>query len=202
MDVGIFGAGLIGLSLAGLFDRAGHSVHIASRHLEELTATLADRGLRHTRAAPVDEVTDAASLLVGAVQWNQLAALAAELPPLDGKIWIDPANPFERDAYGNVTVVDTDSRPTSAIVAELVPKAQLVKAFNNFTTPMYRSGPLTSLGRIVAPMAGDHPAALCRVAELVKTTGFVPVVIGNIDDSVVLEPGGALRQLSIPLIAP
>lgn len=202
MDVGIFGAGHIGLSLAGLFDRAGHTVHIASRHLEELSKTLIDRDFRRTRAAPVDEVAASASLLVGAVQWLQLAALAQELPPLDGKIWIDPANPFAREPDGSVTLISTDNRPTSAVVAELVPGAQLVKAFNSFTTPMYRSGPLTSLGRIVAPLAGDHPAALSRVAELIKTTGFVPIVIGNIEDSVVLQPGGALRRLSIPLIAP
>ncbi|MEV6774155.1 NAD(P)-binding domain-containing protein [Nocardia sp. NPDC051030] len=202
MDVGIFGAGHIGLSLAGLFDRAGHTVHITNRHPDELPDLLRDKGLRHARASSIDEVVDSATLLVGAVQWDQLELLTKELPELGGKIWIDPANPFAREADGSVTLLPTDGRPTSAIVADMVPKAQLVKAFNNFTTPMYRSGPLTSLGRIVAPLAGDHPAALCRVAELIKTTGFVPIVVGNIDDSVVLQPGGALRALSIPMIAP
>ncbi|MBL1078176.1 NAD(P)-binding domain-containing protein [Nocardia sp. 2] len=202
MDVGIFGAGHIGLSLAGLFDRAGHTVHIASRHLEQLSKLLLDRELHRTRAESVEKVAAAAELLVGAVQWTQLEDLTAELPPIDGKIWIDPANPIAREADGTVTMVDTGTRPTSAIVADLVPKAQVVKAFNSFTTPMYRSGPLTSLGRIVAPIAGDHPAALSRVGELIKSTGFVPIVIGNIEDSVVLQPGGALRRLSIPMIAP
>ncbi|MFI1917462.1 NADPH-dependent F420 reductase [Nocardia sp. NPDC020380] len=202
MDVGIFGAGLVGLSLAGLFDRAGHTVFIASRHLDHLSKTVADRGFRHTRAAEAEEVAESATMLIGAVEWSQLETLAKELPPLDGKIWIDPANPLAREADGSVTVLSTDGRPSSAVVADLVPKTQLVKAFNGFTAPMYRSGPLTSLGRIVAPIAGDHPAALCRVAELIKTTGFVPIVIGNIDDSVVLQPGGALRMLSIPMIAP
>ncbi|GAB0105128.1 NADPH-dependent F420 reductase [Nocardia sp. JMUB6875] len=202
MDVGIFGAGHFGLSLAGLFDRAGHTVHIASRHLDELAATVTERGLRHTYPGDVDLVAGSSTILIGAVQWLQLETLAKELPDLDGKIWIDPANPYVREADGTVTLLSTDGRPTSAVVADLVPKTQLVKAFNAFTTPMYRSGPLTSLGRIVAPIAGDHPAALCRVAELIKTTGFVPIIIGNIEDSVILEPRGALRTLSIPLIAP
>lgn len=202
MDVGIFGAGHFGLSLAALFDRAGHTVHIAGRRPVQLSKTLAEQGLRHTRAESLDDVFDSSSLLVGAVQWLDLAALAAQLPDLEGKIWIDPANPYTRAEDGSVSAVPTDGRPHSAIVADLVGRAQLVKAFNGFTTPMFRSGPLTSQGRIVAPIAGDHPAALCRVAELIKPTGFVPIIVGNLTDSVVLEPGGALRALSIPLIAP
>ncbi|GAB2564086.1 NADPH-dependent F420 reductase [Nocardia heshunensis] len=202
MDVGIFGAGHFGLSLAGLFDRAGHTVHIASHHLDELSDLVTERGLRHTYPGDIDLVTGSSTILIGAVPWLQLPALAKELPDLEGKIWVDPANPYVREDDGTVTLLSTDGRPTSAVVAELFPKAQLVKAFNNFTTPMFRSGPLTSLGRIVAPMAGDHPAALCRVAELIKTTGFVPIIIGNITDSTALEPNGSLHRLSIPPIAP
>ncbi|AYF74289.1 hypothetical protein D7D52_10900 [Nocardia yunnanensis] len=202
MDVGIFGAGHFGLSLAGLFDRAGHTVHIASRHLDELSDTVAARGLRHTYPGDVELVAGSSTILVGAVPWLELAALAKELPDLEGKIWVDPVNPYVREADGSVTLLSTDGRPTSSVVAELLPKAQLVKAFNGFTTPMFHSGPLTSMGRIVAPIAGDHPAALCRVADLIKTTGFVPIIIGNLTDSVILEPRGPLPALSIPLIAP
>jgi predicted dinucleotide-binding enzyme len=186
MVVGILGAGNMGCTLARLFVDAGHDVRLAnSRGPESLADLVTQLGPRATAVA-VSAMAAGADLVVLATRWEQLPAATAAVPSWAGTVVVDATNP--RFGPGPDDVYDTGALTSSEVVAELVPGARLVKAFNHQPIPALAAelGPAPS-ERNALFLAGDDADAKAVVAELMRSIGGEPIDTGD------LRSGGALQ---------
>jgi predicted dinucleotide-binding enzyme len=193
MIIGFLGAGQMAQTLARVWLSAGHRVLLAnSRGPESLADLVASLG-PGASAVPAPQLRDA-DVVVLATRWAQLPAAAATVGPLAGKIVVDTTNNFVDDE-----LVDLDGRTSSEVVADLVPGARLVKAFNHLLIP--RLGTLHGYAEPLALyLAGDDPAAKAVVADLIRDLGGAPVDTGGlVEGARQWGTGGVLAARGHPL---
>jgi 8-hydroxy-5-deazaflavin:NADPH oxidoreductase len=193
--IGIIGAGSIGQAIAGQMSKAGCAVIISnSRGPDSLTRVARELGAT-VKAGTVAQAA-AAEMVVLAVPWNHLPRAVAGLPPFDGRIVLDATNPIYPPDF---KPVDLGERTSSEIVADLVPGARLVKAFNTLTPEVLGSDPREAGGRRVLFYSGDDTQAKKQVARLLYDMGFAGVDLGSLATGGPLQqfPGGPLPTLNL-----
>jgi hypothetical protein len=125
-----------------------------------------------------------ADIIIPAVPYEAQADVAEKIREVaNQKIVISIANPLNASYNGLVT------RPGSSAGQELqalLPNSKVVKAFNTTFAADF-STPVIDGKQADAFIAGDDEEAVQTVTELVKTTGFKPVVAGGLDVSGTLE---------------
>jgi predicted dinucleotide-binding enzyme len=175
VTIGIIGAGAMGRALAKRLIAGGYTVIISNRRgpdsLEALEIELGPNARRAT-------VEDAAltPIVVVAIPWSQLPGTLGRIPHWTDRIVIDTTNPIEPPHY---TVADLGGRTSSEVVADLVPGAKLVKAFNTLTP-------------------GDRTAK-AEVHAVLTSCGFAGVDLGDLAAGGRLQqfPGGPLAGLNL-----
>jgi NADPH-dependent F420 reductase len=173
MDIAIIGAGTVGRSLATAFSRAGHAVAIASRDPEDAGAVAHDTRARV--AATNAEAAESAEVIVLATPFSSAPDVAGEIREgAAGKIVIDVSNRMSFGAAG--PEIDTTSSNAEEL-AELLPDARVVKAFNTLFASN-QSDPVTEGVRLDGFVAGDDTDAKTTVLELVESIGLDPVDVG------------------------
>jgi predicted dinucleotide-binding enzyme len=184
MSIGIIGSGAIGTAFARTLARAGIEAIISNSRgpdsLEELV-----RELGPTIKAGTREEAARADIVFVAVNWTKLPAALRGLPAWNGRIVIDANNPIEAPLF---KPVDLDGRVSSDVVADLVPGARVVKAFNHLRADVLASDPRADGGRRVLFYSGNDGAAKAEVAALIDLLGFVGIDLGS------LVVGGRLAQ--------
>ncbi|MCY1528927.1 hypothetical protein D9M68_640500 [compost metagenome] len=85
------------------------------------------------------------------------------------------------------------------MVAEHVPGARLVKAFNHLQPALLAGDPQDEGGRRVLFLSGDDAPAKAEVAGLIERLGFFPIDLGSLDEGGRLAqfPGGPLPALNL-----
>jgi predicted dinucleotide-binding enzyme len=192
MNIGILGAGRMGQTLARLLVNAGHRVCLAnSRGPESLGPLVAELGPGAT-AGTREEVVAFGDVLVLATRWEQTPAAVNGLGPWNGKVVIDTTN--NRFGPGPADLFDLGERTSSEVVAELLPGARVVKAFNHQPIPaLADSLGSTSSERNALFVAGDDGDAKRLVAQLIRDMGGEPIDSGS------LPYGGRLQNTGGPL---
>ena len=173
MDISIIGAGNVGKALSTAFVRAGHTVTIASRDPEDAGAVAAATGA--TAATSNVAAATAGDIVILAIPATSFADVAAEIAPaVAGKPVVDVTN---RIGFGaNGPEIDTTSSNAEAL-AELLPEANVVKAFNTlFGSNM--ADPITGGVQLDGFVAGDDDVAKASVLELVGSVGLHAVDVG------------------------
>jgi 8-hydroxy-5-deazaflavin:NADPH oxidoreductase len=184
MTIGIIGSGAIGSAFARALVRAGIAATIAnSRGPASLEGLV--RELGPSIKAGMREEAAAADLVLVAVNWSKLPAALTGLPDWGGRIVIDANNPIEAPLF---RPIDLQGRASSEMVAELVPGAQVVKAFNHLRPDLLAGDPRGEGGRRVLFYSGDDGAAKAEVGALIDRLGFFGIDLGN------LRGGGRLAQ--------
>jgi predicted dinucleotide-binding enzyme len=194
MTFGIIGAGGIGQAFARQLVRIGKEVMVAnSRGPESLEPLRKELG---PKLIPVSAREAAsADIVMLSVTWKQIKSALAGLPEFGGRIVIDAMNPVLMPEF---KFADLGGRTSSAIVAEQVPGARLVKSLNTLTPELLSADPRQNGGRRVMFMAGDDADAKAVVAKLLDTIGFAPVDLGGLAASGVQQfPGGPLPGLNL-----
>lgn len=195
MSIGIIGAGNIGLAVARTLARAGIGATIAnSRGPESLKESVAALG--PTIKAGTREQAASADMVVIAVNWSKLPAAVAGLPAWGGRIVIDANNPIEAPLF---KPVDLNGLVSSQVVADLVPGARLVKAFNHLRAAILASDPAADGGRRVLFYSGDDSTAKAEVGALIDRLGFAGIDLGPlaIGGKVAQFPGGPLPNQNL-----
>jgi predicted dinucleotide-binding enzyme len=184
VSIGIIGAGSIGLAVAKTLARAGVAAIIAnSRGPQSLQGSIAALGPIIT--AGTREQAAGADIVLIAVNWSKLPAAVAGLPAWNGRIVIDANNPIEAPLF---KPVELHGLLSSQVVADLVPGARLVKAFNHLRADVLARDPRADGGRRVLFYSGDDSAAKAEVAALIDRLGFAGIDLGP------LAVGGKLAQ--------
>jgi 8-hydroxy-5-deazaflavin:NADPH oxidoreductase len=195
MRIGIIGAGGIGQAFAAHMVKAGHEVLLSnSRGPDSLKATVEQLGPR-AQAVTREEAARAEPVFLSA-RWAQLPEALSGLPPWDGRILIDAANPIVAPGFSKA---DLQGRMSAEIVASLAPGARVVKVVNTLPVALLASDPNQAGGRRVLFMSGDNAAAKSQVAELLSEAGFAAIDVGGLASGGALHevPGGVLTNLNL-----
>jgi 8-hydroxy-5-deazaflavin:NADPH oxidoreductase len=183
MPIGIIGSGAIGTAFARTLARAGIEATISnSRGPDSLKALV--RELGPAVKAGTREEAARADIVFVAVNWTKLQAALAGLK-WSGHIVIDANNPIEAPLF---KPVDLKGRVSSEVVADLVPGARVVKAFNHLRAEVLAADPQSDGGHRVLFYSGDDNAAKAAVASLIEQIGFAGIDLGS------LAVGGKLAQ--------
>jgi predicted dinucleotide-binding enzyme len=176
MHIAILGAGSVGGGLGQAFSAVGHTVVFGVRDPESVKTQAALALIPEAVAEQPAAAVEGADLVVFAVRPVAMRAVAQELPPLAGRIVVDAMNRLDGDP----------GRSTTQDLAELLPGARLVKAFNtigfeNLATARDRSVPAAMF------VAADDEAAKRVVMDLASETGFAAEDAGGLSNAKPLE---------------
>jgi predicted dinucleotide-binding enzyme len=188
MKIGIIGAGNIGANAARLFLKAGHEIVVAnSRGAETLTDLVAELG-ENARAVSVEEAANFGEIVFVSIPFGKYKMLPADI--FDGKIVVD-SNNYYPDRDGNFEEIDENKTTSSAMLAEHLRGARIVKGFNTIWFEHLKTQGDVNLPveeRRAIFIAGDDAEAKKIVARLIEEIGFAAVDTGDLRD------GGAAQQ--------
>ena len=190
MQIGILGAGNVGLAVGRRLTGAGHRVLLSSaRGPDALTPVAQGIGAEATT------VTEAAAqeLVLLALPWLAVPETLDALPDWQGRILVDATNPFV--TFDPLQLADLGGRSASTVVAEHAPGARVVKAFNSIAMTNVEKGPRQGDAKRVLFVSGDDVASKQTVQSLISELGYAPLDLGSLDD------GGRLQQAGGPLAA-
>jgi predicted dinucleotide-binding enzyme len=188
MRIGLIGSGRIGSTLARLAVDGGHQVVLSNSRGPLTLAAVADELGPSAVAGTTLDAAHAPGPVVVSIPLKAYLAVPAE--PLVGKIVIDTNNYYpDRDgAFGDL---DDGSTTSSQILADHLPGAFVVKAFNSifFGDLATQSVPAGTPGRRALPIAGDDASAKAVVAGLIDQFGFDVVDAGSLAEGRRFSPG-------------
>jgi 8-hydroxy-5-deazaflavin:NADPH oxidoreductase len=198
MRIGIIGAGGIGQAFAKRLATCGIDAVISNSHgPESLTALVRQLGPHISPASTVEAAQ--ADMVMVAVPWSRLPEALSGLPAWEERIVIDPTNPL---IPPNFHMAELHGRTSSEVVADLVPGARLVKAFNTLPPSLIEGDPREGGGRRVLFYAGDDSSAKIEVGRLIEQLGFAGVDLGGLVEGGKFQqfPGGPLPALNLILL--
>jgi len=193
--VAIIGIGNIGTRLAANFAAGGQDFLLAGRDQEAARKFASDLD-GHAEAVSVDEAVEQADALVLAVWFDVFKQLIAQYDErLAGKVIIDPTNPVAPDGKGGFQKIIGEQESSGQILADLLPTgARLVKAFGTLSAPTLSAAARREPERAVLFYAADDAAAGDLVTDLIRASGYEPVGVGGLDQSIRLEVFGDLHE--------
>ncbi|MDN3550006.1 NADPH-dependent F420 reductase [Mucilaginibacter aquaedulcis] len=189
MKIGIIGAGHIGKTLAKKLINAAYPVILSnSRGVESLQPLVKELGT--LALAGTNEDAAGSDLVIIAVRWEQIPEVLDKLKKqLAGKIVVDASNRPNKGA---------PEKPSTAVVAELIPDAMVVKAFNTLFARTLDAEPTVNNGKRVLFLSGDQPFAKESVAKIITQLGFAAIDLGSLKQAApVTELGTALSGLNL-----
>jgi predicted dinucleotide-binding enzyme len=183
MTYAILGSGAIGAALARRFAAAGIGVLLANTKGPESLAGLAGELGSAVKAVTAAEALRA-DMVILAIPFDA-APDAVKGVKWDSRIVVDATNAIDLPAF---TPRDLKGRPSTQIVADAVPGARVVKAFNTLFAARLGEDPAVAGGRRVLFVSGDDVSARATVVDLIKRLGFAAIDLGGIAE------GGRAQQ--------
>ena len=194
MKIGILGSGNMGRSLGILWAEQKHEVFFGSRTAEKGKAVAESAG-NNTQGGTNDEAAAFGDVLLYTIRGVNPAEVLTSIDVLDGKILIDCNNYEipENFAYQAINYSLAEK------LAEQVPKARVVKAFNTMAQEVFELSPQPlKKYKVSVFVAGDDENARKIVMSLAADIGFAPVDCGELRFSRLLEGlGDFIRYLII-----
>ncbi|MFT3822575.1 MAG: NAD(P)-binding domain-containing protein [Chitinophagaceae bacterium] len=193
--VAVIGTGNIGSIVAANLVKGNRAVIIADRKIEK-AKTLAQK--LGSLATPADIATaiNEAEIIVLAVWFDAIKELLKTYnTALQGKILVDPSNPIAPDDKGGFKkIIDEKGSAGNIISALLPPHAKLAKALGTLGAASLQNAAFQKPAQAVLFYATDDIAINPAIEELLHDTGFEPLRVGNIDQSIRIEVFGDLHE--------
>jgi 8-hydroxy-5-deazaflavin:NADPH oxidoreductase len=193
--VGVLGVGRLGGALARLLGAHGHDVVAVTSRDRGATAAMVE-AWPGVAAGERDDLVGC-DVVILAVPWRSAGA-ALEGLAFDATVVVDATNPFSED----FEIIETGARGSTGAIADLLPGARVVKAFN--TLPGDRLAEdaeerAPTARRLGLPVAADDVDAADEVADLIGDLGFTAVEVGGLDAGHRwMEPASPLFNVPLP----
>jgi predicted dinucleotide-binding enzyme len=171
MNIAVIGNGNVGTGLAAVLSGAGHDA-VAFGRDDDLARAVSN-----------------AEIVILATPYNAAADVAGKAD-FDGKLVIDVSNPVKEDFSGLQVGLDTSAAEQ---IADLLPGASVVKAFNTIFAQHYASGLSISGTPLQTYVAADDEVARARVKKLAGDIGLVAIDAGPLANARYLEPMGFMN---------
>jgi predicted dinucleotide-binding enzyme len=193
MKIGIIGSGNMGRSLGILWAEQGHQIFFGTRTAEKGKAVAEFAG-HGTQGGTNDEAAIFGDVLLYTARGIHPAEVFTSTEILTGKILIDPNN-FEIPEDFNYPPIVKSLAET---LAEQVPNARVVKAFNTIPMEVFELAPEPLNDYNVSVfVASDDPTAKQTVMQLVQDIGFVPIDSGLLRNARLIEGLADLERFLI-----
>ena len=129
-------------------------------------------------------------------RWPQVPEALSGLPPWNGRILIDAANPIVPPGFSKA---DLQGSTSAEIVASFAPGARVVKVVNTLPVALLAMDPSQAGGHRVLFMSGDDADAKSQVTDLLSKAGFAAIDVGTLASGGALHevPGGLLTNLNL-----
>lgn len=171
MTISIIGTGNMALGLATRFAVGGHEVHAHAHndeHGEALLLKVPAEAKAKVAVVPLTAPING-EVVVLAVPYDAMKDVVESVgAQLDGKIVIDISNPLD---WSTMESIIPAGGSAAQQIAELLPKAHVVKAFNTTFAGLLLAGSVAGQPLDVF-IAGDDAAARATVVSLVKDGGM------------------------------
>jgi predicted dinucleotide-binding enzyme len=195
MKTAVIGLGNFGSKVAASLARGSESVIVSGLHManaRELAKKLEGR----VEALPVEEALAKADVIVLAIWFDVMKEFVVKYrDALVGKIVVDPSNPIAPNGKGGFDKIIPADQSSGEIIARLLPPgAEIVKAFGSVSADSLISAANRKPERAVLFYATDFPEAGRAVSRLITASGFAPMNVGGIDQSIRIEAFGDLNQ--------
>lgn len=193
--VAVIGLGNIGKVVASNLVKGNREVIVASHKLEEAKALAQQLGTL-AKAAEVSAAIKEADIIVMAVWFSTIQELLTKYATeLQGKIIVDPSNPIAPDGNGGFKKIIGAEESAGQILAGLLPEgAKLVKALGTLGAGSLASAAFQKPEAAVLFYATDDNSINAKIEELIQDSGFEPVRVGGIDQSIRIEVFGELHE--------
>jgi len=193
--VAVIGLGNIGKVVASNLVKSNRPVIVASRKLEAAQSYAQELGALATATETVEAIKQA-DIVVLSVWFNTIQEFMKEYATeLEGKIIIDPSNPIAPDENGGFKKIIGEKESAGEINLSLVPKgAKFAKALGTLGAASLESAAFQTPENAVLFYATDDESINADVEQLISDTGFEPVRVGGIDQSIRIEVFGDLHE--------
>lgn len=193
--VAIIGVGNIGSTVARNLVKGNRPVIVADRNIKkatELSKKLGDLAVPMEIAAAIKE----ADIIVFAIWFNAMKELINEYrPDLQGKIIVDPSNPIAPDEKGGFKKIIGEKESAGEIISTLLAgHANLVKAFGTLGAVTLEKAAFQKPSAAVLFYASDEPGIDNEIEQLIEDSGFDPVKVGRLNQSIRIEVFGDLHE--------
>jgi predicted dinucleotide-binding enzyme len=189
--LGIVGAGKAGTAIARAAVAGGYDVAISGSGSAERIELIVEVLAPGARALTTDEVARYADVIVLAIPMHRFRELRRDL--FAGKILVDAMNYWD-EIDGVDEQLETAPAGTSVLVQEWFSSARVVKSLNHLGYFKFEKSrrPRGAPGRVGMAAAGNDPAAVAAVLQLIDTLGFDAVDAGSLESGLALQPGGPI----------
>lgn len=188
-QLGIIGAGKVGVVLAQLALAAGYTVDIAgSRDAEKIALTI-DILAPGANAMTTAEVVSRNNVIILALPLSKFTQLDATI--FSDKLILDAMN-YWWEVDGHREDFNNPKVGTSELVQAYFNKSIVIKAFNHMGYhDLYDESILITNNeeRKAIAMAGDNDVAREKVATIITDLGFTPVILPTLHEGLKLQPG-------------
>lgn len=188
MRVLVIGAGNMGSGFVKQLTGAGHHVTVTARDATKAQGLAQQYGARSVAANAAANSVDA--IIVATPYANAVEALRA-VGDVSGKTVIDITNPLTAD-YMGLTVGHSTSAAED--IANAVPRAEVVKAFNTVFAQVLADGADFGGGqKVTVFVASDSERAKQTARALAESMGFDVMDAGGLKNARYLEPVAGLN---------
>jgi 8-hydroxy-5-deazaflavin:NADPH oxidoreductase len=193
--VAVIGLGNIGKVVASNLVKGNREVIVASSKLEDAQVFAKQVG-NLAKAAEVSAAIQEAEIVVMAVWFSTIQELLKMYgAELQGKIIIDPSNPIAPDGHGGFKKIIGTNESAGQIISALLPKgAKLAKALGTLSAGSLANAAFQKPEAAVLFYATDDTTINSKVEVLIQDTGFEPVRVGGINQSIRIEVFGELHE--------
>lgn len=192
--VAVIGLGNIGTAVATNLVKGNRPIMIADRKIEKATALAQQLG---SLAQPMDILSaiKQAEMIVFAIWFDAIKELLITYhTELKGKIIVDPSNPIAPDEKGGFKKIIGHNESAAEILAALLPGgAKLAKALGTLSVASLAAAAFQQPGKVLF-YANDEDGINAAIEQLIHDSGFEPVRVGAINQSIRIEVFGDLHE--------
>ncbi|MDJ1492919.1 NAD(P)-binding domain-containing protein [Cytophagaceae bacterium DM2B3-1] len=193
--VAIIGLGNIGQVVATNLTKGNRPVILASRDYSQ-AKSLAEKVGNLAQPMEISAALQEADIIILAIWFSSIKEFLNQYAKqLEGKIIIDPSNPIAPDGKGGFIKTIDATNSAGQINKSLLPKgARLAKALGTLGAASLANASGQKPKPAVLFYATDDQSINTKIEELIWDTGFEPLYVGNLDQSIRIEVFGELHE--------
>ncbi|MCD2424329.1 NAD(P)-binding domain-containing protein [Niabella pedocola] len=193
--VAIVGLGNIGQAIAANLAKSNRPFIAADRNIAKAKELSARWGVS-ARPEEIPAAVKEADIVVLSIPFGSIAGFIKQYAgDLEGKIIVDPSNPIAPDENGGFKKIIAQNESAGEINAASLPRnAKLAKALGTLGAASLANTAFQSPERSVLFYATGDSSIDGLVEQLILDTGFDPVRVGGLDQSIRIEVFGDLHE--------
>lgn len=192
--IAVIGLGNIGQVVATNLVKGNRPVIIADRTLSKAQELAGELG-KLAKASDIGSAIKGADIIVLSVWFSVIKEFFVQYAAeLQGKIIIDPSNPIAPDGKGGFVKAIGEKESAGQILSGLLPKgARLAKVLGTLGAGTLASAAHQNPENVLF-YATDDTSINAAIEELIHDSGFAPVRVGGLDQSIRIEVFGDLHE--------